>query len=66
MIKNTLKYLKTIIPRYIDLRVLKNIQSKFSTIGNLWLRDEQSRKENVVAHRLTGFGKDINPMVVRP
>lgn len=66
MIKNTLKYLKSIIPRYMDLRVLKNIQSKFSTTGNLLLRDEQFRKENVVAHKLTGFGKDIDMKVLRP
>lgn len=66
MEKNTLKYLKSILPKYLDLRALKDIQSKFSKIGNLLLRDEQYRKEKVVAHSFTGLGKDVSSKDPRP
>ena len=65
-IKNTLKYLKSVLPRYIDLRVLKRIQSKFSTFADLLLRDQQHRKETVIANPFPGLGPDIDPKVVRP
>jgi hypothetical protein len=47
--------------KFINLKILSILQTKFPKFGDLLLREQQIRKENVQAHGLPGMGKDVKP-----